>query len=131
ACEMKTPEGKPAYGSEKGCLYLGRMYERGAGVGKDEAMAAGLYKKSCDMDEKSGGYDGCVDLARIYDQGKGVPKNPAKAADVLAYGCKGYQAFACFAMAGRYASGSGLPAGEKKDEKRSVDLYKRACGISP
>jgi hypothetical protein len=131
ACELKTPEGKPASSSEKGCMYLGRLLERGAGVPKDEIAAAGMYKKSCDVDDNNGRVTGCVDLARIYEQGKGVAKSGGKAAEILAFGCKGYNAPACLAMAQRYGSGQGLPTGEAKDEKKSVDMYKRACGGAP
>jgi hypothetical protein len=134
ACEAKMPDGKSAYGSEKGCVYLGRLLERGAGVPKDEVQAASLYKKSCDTDEKSQSGDGCFDLARIYDKGLGVPKNPAKATELLAFGCKGYGGFAslsCNALAPRYLSGPNLPKDEKKDEKKAVEMYRKACWNSP
>jgi hypothetical protein len=132
SCEMKTADGtKPMYGSAKGCIYLGRLLERGAGVTKDEVAAAAFYRKSCDPDEKTGGVDGCVDLARIYEAGKGVPKNPAKAADLLAYGCNNFSSPSCALLAGRYLTGTGLPKDEKKDDKKAADAYKRACGTSP
>lgn len=132
ACEMKTADGtRPMSGANKGCLYLGRLYERGAGVAKDEVQASTLYRKSCDPDERSAGVDGCADLARIYELGRGVPKNPAKAAELLLYGCNGYSSPACFGLAGRYLSGNGLPRDEKRDEKKAADLYKRSCGTWP
>jgi TPR repeat protein len=130
SCEAKTPEGKPAYGSAKGCLYFGRLLEKGLGVPKDEVQAATFYKKSCDPDEHTPG-DGCVDLARIYENGKGMPKNPARAAELLVYGCKQWSASACFALGGRYTSGTGLPKDEKKDEKKAIVNYQHSCGMSP
>lgn len=134
ACETKTPDGKPAYGSERGCMYLGRLHERGAGVPKDEVLAASLYKKSCDTDEKNQSGDGCFDLARIYDKGLGVPKNPGRATEILAFGCKGWGNFAalsCNVLAPRYLSGQNLPKDEKKDEKKAVEMYRRSCWSSP
>ena len=131
ACDLKNADGTPKYGALAGCVELARLQERGAGMAKDETAAASVYKKACDASEKTQPADGCVDLARIYDTGKGVARDAGHAVEALKFGCSKYNSTACLQLAQRYDRGTGLPAGEKKDDKKAAELYGKACSSSP
>lgn len=61
------------------CDMLGRHYEFGYAVAKDEIKSARLYQKACDK----GDNDGCYDLAVSYYEGAGVAEDENKAREML------------------------------------------------
>ena len=61
------------------CDMLGRHYEFGYAVKKDEIKSARLYQKACDM----GDDNGCTDLALNYYEGIGVKQDENKAIEML------------------------------------------------
>jgi len=56
---------------------LGVMYDEGAGVGQDLAVAAGWYQKAADQ----GFIDAQANLGMMYFKGHGVPCDHKKATD--------------------------------------------------
>jgi hypothetical protein len=67
------------------------MYERGAGVDRDEARAADLYGRACEQGELRG----CVNLGVLLEAGTGVNRDPERARELYARACDGGQALAC------------------------------------
>jgi TPR repeat protein len=62
-------------GSALGCAGLGRAYEAGAGVTRNDAIAARLADTAC----SAGELDACLRQATYELQGQGVPRDPAAA----------------------------------------------------
>mgnify|MGYP000400547491 CR=1 FL=1 len=59
------------------CRSLGLLYRDGAGLPRDYARAATLFRKACD-----GGFGaGCVDLGVAHMMGRGVARDVARVAD--------------------------------------------------
>jgi len=58
-------------GNMRGCLELGRLYDYGAGVPKDNHKASDLYKAACD----GGNMRGCASLGTSYRDGEGVAED--------------------------------------------------------
>ena len=77
--------------------HLGRMYEEGCGVGKDELEAARWYRKAAD----AGNVKGMGYLGAMYEEGRGVGKDELeavrwyrKAADAGSEGDSGFLGWA-------------------------------------
>ena len=57
-----------------GCTALGKLYQVGKGVVKDQEFAGELFKQACD----SHNTEGCYNLALLYDKDIGKPLNKKK-----------------------------------------------------
>jgi uncharacterized protein len=66
-----------------GCANLANMYEKGAGVAKDEEKAAKLSEKACE----AGSALGCTNLGKLYENGQGVAKDVAHAVQLYERAC--------------------------------------------
>jgi hypothetical protein len=79
-------------GSTGACLYLGLIYEHGGkGVGKDETLAASLFRKACDGGEEAS----CSCLGDMYEHGKGVGMDRDQAILLYQKGCDGGDLIGC------------------------------------
>ena len=67
------------------------MHEYAHGVPKDDAKAASLYKRACDLPWAPG----CYNLAIMYESGRGVARDRAKAADLYGMACSAGAKRAC------------------------------------
>jgi TPR repeat protein len=67
------------------------MFEYEHGVAKDEAKAARLYERACDL----GWPAGCYNLAIMLELGRGVPQDRARAGDLYQLACTAGAAKAC------------------------------------
>lgn len=72
------------------CGYLGRAYEWGDGIPKDESEMLRTYQKACSLDAAS-----CFDLGRVYQNGIGVRGDDAKATELLGKACAAHSQPAC------------------------------------
>jgi TPR repeat protein len=73
------------------CVFAGQMHEFAHGVPKDDAKAARLYERACDLYWAPG----CYNLAIMYERGTGVPADRAKAGDLYQSACTAGAAQAC------------------------------------
>ncbi|QDG54577.1 sel1 repeat family protein [Persicimonas caeni] len=73
------------------CQRLGGWYEYHAEKKDERRLAAGLYKRSCDLEHGPG----CRDFARVYEKGLGVPKSDKRAHDLRERACVLGDKFAC------------------------------------
>jgi TPR repeat protein len=103
----------------KGCFRLGRMFDLGIGVAKDQKHAVDLYRMACDGGDASG----CGNLGLMYGAGQGVAKDEKRAAELFRRACDAGDAGGCNNLGVSYAFAHGVP----KDEKRAVELYSKAC----
>lgn len=101
------------------CNNLGLAYSQGAGVAKDEARAAELYKKACD----GGHAGGCNNLAAKHFFGVAGQRDLAAAAASTTRACDLGDALGCANLGNDYANGWGVP----KDGARAVALSKQGC----
>jgi len=102
-----------------GCYELGRLFDRGIEVAKDEARAAVLYTKACDGGEVHGCYNLGVDLA----EGVGVARDAVRAAALYTRACDGGEPLGCYNLGVSFAAGAGVP----RDEARAAAFYTKAC----
>lgn len=108
-------------GDASGCGKLGALYERGAGIEKDDKAAAELYQKGCGLRDTHA----CAGLGFFLEYGKGglaVDKRGAASHYKLA--CDADDPRGCAGLASLYISGEG---GLPKDEALGARLYQRAC----
>jgi Sel1 repeat len=105
----------------KACTFLGRMYESGRGVAKDESRAIVLYDKACD----AGDAVGCRSLGLMYGNGRGVAKDNVRAVALFGRACDAQDAVGCRSLGFMYENGRGEP----KDDVRALALYAKACKL--
>jgi TPR repeat protein len=67
------------------------MQEYARGVPKDDAKAAALYGRACDL----GWPPGCYNLAIMVERGRGVPQDRVKSADLYQMACTAGAKQAC------------------------------------
>ena len=107
------------------CHLLGTFEERGLGGARDEAAAAGLYKKACD----SGYQPGCVSLGRVYEEGTGVARDRQRASKLFFASCKAGYADGC-AWVGRMMEENEKVSDPRIQEiatRKAVKYYRKAC----
>jgi len=112
-------------GEAEGCYELGRLYEEGHGVPKDEKAARSLYELACPPYRpmtawaeatKTGDYSpaACDRLAEIYEGGAMPPKDVARAQYYAEFACKDpglqYDHAPCIRL-GRYWTSRALKTG--------------------
>lgn len=107
-------------GLGNGCYNLGVMLQNGNGVAKDEGKAVQLYAAAC----KDGVAMGCSNAGRSTLWGMGVNKDAALGVKLLELGCNGGDEHACSDLGVMMLGGIG---GLTQDERKSVQLFKRAC----
>ena len=105
-------------GEPSGCLELGRAYEAGRGVPRDDGRAVAIYRRGCD----GGSQAMCVALAALYDAGHGIAQDTARAAELYRAACPS-EPRACTALARATATGRGVV----RDDKQAHTLYGQAC----
>jgi len=82
-------------GEASGCYMLGRLYEEGRGVAKDEAFGRSLYEVACpplrpSYDWRIGEYSpkACDRLAEIYEGGSMPPKDVGRTRYYAEFACR-------------------------------------------
>jgi TPR repeat protein len=90
-CTRDTPQAACKRGDARACASLGRLYEQGLGVPKDESQAATLFEEAC----TDGAAEGCVNLGWLYEDGRGVPKDERRAAALFERACRAGMSEAC------------------------------------
>jgi len=102
------------------CSQLGVRYAQGAGgVSKDEARAARLFQRACEL----GDAGGCNNLGLAFQSGQGVPQDYERAMDWFERACSGGFAEGCNNQGALYEHGQGAPV-NLGDAQR---LYTQAC----
>lgn len=98
-----------AEGGQLECWFrIGRAYELGQGVAKDEAYAARCYEKGLTQKKDSGNRIGCANrLGALYYDGTGVEKDYAKAFQLMKYGYDHNTTFAVCYLGYCYFRGHG------------------------
>lgn len=102
-----------------GCLILGVYYHLGAGVPRDLARGAALYRQACD----GGLPEGCASLGQDLMAGLGGLPDPSGANHMFQRACDHGSADACARLGDNFLVGVGVP----RDEGRGVELLRRAC----
>lgn len=97
-------------GHMKAQYRLGRCYEKGRGVTKDEALAFKWYTKSAAKDYAKGQYA----LAMCYKEGIGTTKDHNKAVEYFTKAAQQGNADAQYHLGKCYLKGKGVTADEKK-----------------
>ncbi|NKB58268.1 MAG: sel1 repeat family protein [Alphaproteobacteria bacterium] len=100
-------------GDAKAQYYMGLLYARGHGVGKDPAAAAAWFRKSADQ----GNPEAQFDLGHLYRSGSGVPQDDATAVIWWRKAADRGQTFAQSSLAEMYLDGKGV-------ERDLVQAYK-------
>ena len=106
-------------GEQKGCVYLGLLYNDGQGVAQDRKRANELFSDAC----KKNSSEGCASLAYNYKKGLGVYPDVKKAIELLIKACKMGQVEACHNLGLSYVLGDSV----KKDADRARTFFTRAC----
>lgn len=117
-------------GEAEGCYELGRLYEEGVGVPKDEKAARALYELACPPyrprstdwgdEAKTGDYSpaACDRLAEIYEGGTMPPKDVPRAQYYAEFACKDpgmqYDHAPCIRL-GRYWTSRAIRTGCKTE----------------
>ena len=83
---------------------LGTQYANGAGVPRDDAQAAGWYRKAADQGLASAQ----TNLGARYASGRGLPADPAEAARWFERAARQRDASALFNLGVLYANGTGV-----------------------
>jgi len=105
--------------SASACMLAGLTYSQGWGVAKDQAKAAGFFKKSCE----AGHTMACEEYGRT-PQGQADPNaSNATVAQYLKKCATPTGADACYQLAENYEGGTGVP----QDIKKAEQLYRQAC----
>ncbi len=100
-------------------MYLGKIYERGNGVGQDFANAAKLYEQAC---QGSDG-EGCQMRGHLARNGRGQAADPKQAYGFYQRACDAGDGLGCAAAGDLMYSGTGVP----ESLKGAVEYFERAC----
>jgi TPR repeat protein len=135
ACDLKTPgacaslvalvrkDGPDVFsggcdrGDGESCFILASLYYGGAGLQKDFARGAALFRHSCEH----GWPRGCGGLAECYRSGRGVEANAGQALRYFEEACGGGIAASCYAAGAMYQGKDGVLAAER---------FRQACDFS-
>jgi TPR repeat protein len=96
------------------------MYENGEATQKDEAHAAALYQKACDM----GAANACTSWGVFLEHGRGVTKDVPRAIQLYRRGCADGDAAGCDDLGAAFAKGVGVP---RADLGQAAAFYDQAC----
>lgn len=106
-------------GNAQSCDTMGYMFSSGSGVTRNDAEAAGLFKRACD-----GGFpNGCLNHGVMLENGLGVAKDEGAALGLYEKACGDGNALGCSAASTLLFYGRG----GQKDEAKSVKLALQAC----
>jgi TPR repeat protein len=105
-------------GDGESCFLLASLYYAGAGVARDAARSASLFRQSCD----DGWPRGCGGLGELYKAGQGVAADPGKAIDYFERACRSGIAASCYAVGGMYRA--------RNDEALADTRLRQACEVS-
>jgi hypothetical protein len=106
-------------GSADRCRRLAATYALGQGVDRDEARAAALYVKACEMKDPAA----CVFAGQMNEYARGVPKDETAAARFYERACDQGWAGGCYNYAIMLEHGRGVPV----DLDKAGALYQMAC----
>ena len=98
---------------------LGRMYQNGQGVAKDEVEAVKWYRKAADQGDANAQYN----LGNMYRTGQGVAKDEVEAVKWFRKAADQGDARAQFNLGLMYDTGQGVA----KDEVEAVKWYRKAA----
>ena len=107
-------------GHKKAQYRLGRCYEKGHGVNKDETAAFMWYTKSAAQDYAKGQYA----LGNCYKEGIGTAKDHKKAFGYFTKAAQNENADAQYQLGKCYMKGKGTTA----DAKKAASWFKKAVG---
>jgi TPR repeat protein len=133
------------------CMLLAEMYLAGCGVPADEARAAELFERACDLGEKmacgelalssagsseeraelltagcnAGHARACRSLGTLIDQGPDVPGDARVAVELWEKGCRHGDAESCLRAGRAYEPGGVVTPNPDKAEQ----LVERACAL--
>jgi hypothetical protein len=111
---LATPCGR---GDGESCFVLASLYYGGAGVTRDYARSASLFRQACDR----GWPRGCGGLGECYKAGFGVESDAVQAIRYFEKACAGGVAASCFAAGSLY---------QAKDAVLAAHLFRQACDFS-
>jgi hypothetical protein len=94
-----------AEGNAEAQAVLGKMYETGQGVAKNDAEAANWYHKAADQGDARAQYN----LGIMYDFGQGVPQSSAEAAKWYRKAADQNHTSSQYTLGLMYAHGRGVP----------------------
>ena len=94
-----------AEGNAEAQAVLGKMYETGQGVAKNDAEAAIWYRKAADQGDARAQYN----LGIMYDFGQGVPQSSAEAAKWYRKAADQNHTSSQYTLGLIYAHGRGIP----------------------
>ena len=94
-----------AEGNADAQVVLGKMYETGQGVAKNEAEAASWYRKAADQGDAQAQYN----LGIMYDFGQGVPQSSVEAARWYSKAADQNHALSQYNLGLMYTHGRGVP----------------------
>ncbi|MBK8277030.1 MAG: sel1 repeat family protein [Nitrospira sp.] len=106
-------------GTPTACNGLGLLYMKGEGVKQDEARAAAMFRKACDV----GDPNSCSNLGVLYAEGTGVPQDDVQAVVFSRKACDGGDARGCYNLGVMYAEGTGV----QQDDVQASDFTRKAC----
>jgi len=108
-------------GSSDGCRYAGDVYLK-----NEPAKAKAFYERGCKRDNPHA----CAKLGDFYLKGKIVKRDCGKAYECFLKSCDNTPSRnvteGCFALAGLYEQGLGVP----KDKSKAVKYYRFACYLT-
>lgn len=111
-------------GHASGCGTLGQLVLRGMGAARNPRQALDLFKMACD----GGDQIGCTNAGYLYAGGAAeVPRDELAGLPYTERACQGGVSTACGNLGLKYEFGVVV----KKDPKRAVALFARACRLSP
>lgn len=118
-------------GHKKAQYRMGRCYEKGNGVAKDEKQAFKWYSKSAEQGYAKAQYQ----VGKCYKEGEGTVKDRKKAIHYFTLAAKQDNADAQYQLGKAYLKGKDVPADEAKaksllkkaisDEKDGKDILKK------
>ncbi|CCQ10986.1 hypothetical protein PALB_18600 [Pseudoalteromonas luteoviolacea B = ATCC 29581] len=106
-------------GYAPGIYELGKLYQGGHGVTKNERKAAELMQKAVDLNLA----DAMFDLAVMYKEGKGVKQDLQMAVNLFTRAAQKNLAAAQFNLGVMYTNGEGVI----KDFQQAMDWYEKAA----
>lgn len=116
---VSTIRARAEQGDARAEALMGEMYATGKDVQKDDARAAGWYRKSAARGTPQAQYN----LGVLYERGQGVPRSDAQAAVWYAKAAARGLAAAQYNMGVFHEQGRGV----RKDAAESAKWYKRAA----
>ncbi len=99
---------------------LGRMFENGQSVAKNDQLAVAWYRKAAEQ----GHAEAQASLGVLYARGYGVPRNDPYAVFWFRKAADQGLAKAQYDLAYMYSKGLGTP----RDDQQAIDWYKKAAG---